>query len=66
METSAGFWSAIWLVVALAIAIGIFFMAARAFTNSRLRREREMRGEERGSAVIEAHTGAEARRKQRH
>ena len=46
------------LVAALAVAIGIFLIAARVFTNVRIRREREMRHEERGSRVIEAHTSA--------
>ena len=57
MDPSVGFWSAMALVAALAIAVGIFLIAARVFTNVRLRREREMRHEERGSRVIEAHTG---------
>jgi hypothetical protein len=56
MDPSAGFWSAMGLVAAIAVAIGIFLIAARVFTNVRLRREREMRREEPGSRVIEAHT----------
>lgn len=60
MDPSAGFWSAMGLIAALIIAIGVFFIAARVFTAVRLRREREMRHEERGSRVIEAHTGRDS------
>jgi hypothetical protein len=56
MDLSEGLWSAMAIIAALLVAIGIFFIAARVFTTVRMRREREIRHEERGSRVIEAHT----------